>query len=116
MTMQHKCHIDQKQKGSQKPELCLLAWQAVAYIRLGVKGASHRPQGLHGLVYVCLQADNRGVATGSCRSSGLRADMQVEGNNRKMNEAAFAQSGVCSTSLSEGEVHILAVELAYSFL
>ncbi len=34
---------------------CLLAWQSVAYIGLGVKGAAHSPQRGHSLPYVCLQ-------------------------------------------------------------
>ena len=33
---------------------CLLAWQRVAYIGLGVKGAAHSPQRGHSLLYVCL--------------------------------------------------------------
>lgn len=37
-------------------ESCLLAWQSVAYIGLGVKGAAHSPQCGHSLLYVCLQS------------------------------------------------------------
>ena len=37
----------------------LLAWQAVAYIGVGVKGAAHTPQSLHGLVYIRLQTPNK---------------------------------------------------------
>ncbi len=33
----------------------LLAWQSVAYVGLGVKGAAHSPQCGHSLLYVCLQ-------------------------------------------------------------